>query len=141
MIKKSIISILIILSFVSVYFGAYRPFKKARLYISARQAAASFRSFEDLTVRYNEVFNYYSPIGDKEIAKFFSTNVLDSNSQDGQSEEIVILLAKYATSHIYQNDAIHLLQAAYIYDLMWQRFGNMEYFNAAEAYYNQIHEI
>ncbi len=141
MIKKSIISILIILSFLSVYLGAYRPLVKARLYISARQAAASFRSFEDLTARYDEVFNYYSPIGDKEIAKFFSTSVLNSTSNDGQSEEVAKLLAEYAISYIYQNDAVHLLQAAYIYDSLWQKFGDMEYYNAAEAYYSQIHEI
>jgi len=139
--RNIVVVIIIITALAGTYYGAYRPFVKSRLYISVGQAAASVRVFDDLVAHYDTMFNYYSPIGNKEVAKFFSSNILNLIFKEGQSEEVTKALVEYATSYLSQDDTVHLLQIAYEYDLLWQRFGDAEYYDMAESYYSQVNDI
>lgn len=139
--KSVLISILIILALAGIYFGAYRPFVKAQLYVATRGVSQTFQTLDEFASFYDRIFDYYSPIGNREVAKFFIENTLGIIAQKEQSEEVSRMLVEYGEFHIYENEVVHLLQVAYGYDTLWQRFRDKEYFEKAESYYNRVHEI
>ncbi len=139
--KSVLISVLIILALAGIYCGAYRPFVKAQLYVAVRGAAPAFQSFDEFVSYHDKMFDYYSPIGNRETVKFFIENMLNMIAQENQPEEVARVVVEYGESYIYENEVVHLLQMAYSYDTLWQRFGNKEYFEKAEFYYNQVYEI
>ena len=139
--KSVLICVLIVLSFFSIYYGAYKPLTKSQLYIKANSVASGFQTFNDLTETYDQVFNFPSPIGQQEIVKFFTNNVLSIIAQKSISEEIAVELVKYAESKIFKDNVNHLLHMAYTYDYLWQRFEDEEYLKKSEEYYNQINKI
>ena len=139
--KSVLICVLIVLSFFSIYSGAYKPLTKSQLYIKANGVASSFQTLNDLKETYNQVFNFPSPIGQRETVKFFTNNVLSIIAQKSISEEIAVELVKYAESKIFKDNVNHLLHMAYTYDYLWQRFEDEEYLKKSEEYYNQINKI
>src|ERR1051325_9184908 len=66
----------IILAVLAIYFGSYAPLHKAQLYIDALRQTSSVstvKQFEDL---FDPVFNFYSPIGNEEVPKFLSSDIV-----------------------------------------------------------------
>ncbi len=139
--RNIVIIIIIVIALAGIYYGAYRPLVKAQLYIATRIVSQTFQTFDEFLSFYDRIFDYYSPVGDREVTKFFIQNTLGIITQKDQSEEVSKILVEYGESHVYENEVVHLLQVAYSYDTLWQRFGNKEYLEKAEFYYNQVHEI
>ena len=139
--RNIIVVIIIIIALAGIYYGAYRPFAKAQLYVAVRGAAPTFRTLDEFTLYHDRMFNYYSPIGNRETVKFFIENMLGVIAQENQPEEVARAVVEYGESYIYKNETIHLLQMAYQYDTLWRRFRDKEYFEKAEFYYNRVHEI
>jgi len=139
--KSALICVLIVLSFFSIYYGAYKPLTKSQLYIKANGVASSFQTLNDLKETYNQVFNFPSPIGQRETVKFFTNNVLSIIAQKSISEEIAVELVKYTESKIFKDNVNHLLHMAYAYDYLWRRFKDEEYFKKSEVYYQKVQKI
>ena len=139
--RNIVIIIIIVIALAGIYYGAYRPLVKAQLYITVQKTAPISQTFDEFVSYYNRIFEYYSPIGNKEIAKFFISNMSGIIVQKDRPEEIARALVEYGESHIYKNKTVHLVQMAYAYDILWKRFRNEEYFKKTEFYYNQVHEI
>jgi len=139
--KSILISVLIILALTSIYFGSYKPLAKSQLYIKANGVAPNFQTLNDLKETYNQVFDFPSPIGQREVVKFFTNNVLSIITQKSISEEVAVELVKYAESKIFKDNVNQLLHMAYTYDYLWQRFEDEEYFKKSEEYYNQVNKI
>lgn len=118
-----------------IVYGAYLPFQKANLYISALRQMASVHSVAEFETNFNRVFNFYSPIGEEEIAKFLSYDILNLISQ-GQSEEVVREIVRFIEPHLITTNVRHLLNGAHMYEIMWRRFGKRDDdFNKTESYY------
>lgn len=136
--RNSAAVFLIILTALAIFFGAYRPFKKARLYIDVFRNVSSLGEAKD---RFDKVLAYYSPVGQEEVVKFFINSVLGVISNPDMPEEAGKIMGAYIESKIDTENVIHLLHSAYLYNALWDRFGDEEYFNKAEKYYKKVLEI
>lgn len=118
-----------------IIYGAYLPFRKASLYIDALRKMPSIRSVEEFKDNFNRVFNFYSPVGEEEIVKFLSYDILNLISQ-GQSEEVAREVVRYIEPRLFRMNVRHLLNGAHMYEVLWRRFGKQEDdFKKAEEYY------
>lgn len=142
-IKYTVILSGIIAAGLSLVFGVYLPFAKAQLYVSnvgAVQNVHSVQEFEDL---FNRGFNFYSPIGDEETAKFLGSDTLriiseQKDAQD-QSEVISRALVAYVEPHLLQYpNPRHLIIVAAMHEILWRRFRRAEDLSATEAVYKRI---
>ncbi len=141
MFRRIGIPILIILALISVYLGAYQPLAKTRLYINTQAHLPTYRTFDQLKSRFDQAFNYPSPVGNREISKFansqFEKMIMDSN----QSEVASVSLVEYAEQYLPQDQVVHLLQGANMYKVLYNRFEKEEYLNKAIEYYEKVREI
>mgnify|MGYP001572513354 CR=1 FL=1 len=119
-----------------IIYGAYMPFQEASLYISALRKMSSIRSVQDFEANFNRVFDFYSPVGEEEIVKFLSYDILGVISQGGQSESVAREVVSYIEPHLFKNNVRHLLNGAHMYEILWRNFGKKdEDFKKAEEYY------
>jgi len=141
MLKNLIITIVIILALVSVYFGAYKPLFKAQMYMNTQKSIPTYKTFDELTSAFDKVFNFKSPIGQEEIVKFsnhqFESIVADKN----QTEEVSFSVVTYAEEHIFENNVVHLLQMGSMAGILFNRFEKIEYFQVSESYYKKVRKI
>jgi tetratricopeptide (TPR) repeat protein len=132
----------IILAVLAIYFGSYAPLHKAQLYIDALRQTSSVstvKQFEDL---FDPVFNFYSPIGNEEVPKFLSSDIVGIlNSNRVGSEDVAKALVDYIEPHMLQDNVRHLLSLGYMYEALWKKFQKDEYYNKAESYYLKVVQI
>jgi tetratricopeptide (TPR) repeat protein len=140
-IKNTIILTLIILVSLSIYFGSYKSFVKARRYIYSAQKARMVHTTGEFEQAYKEVLDYKAPILDTETIKFIGSDVLNAMQQDGQSEDVSRELARFVEEWSYKDDVLHLLNMGSIYLTMWRKYEDEEYLKKAEEYYRIIHKI
>lgn len=141
MLRKFLTSILIILAVLSIYFGSYLPLAKSRRYIAAVEAFSSVRSIDDFKRNFDKALNFYSPVGQEEVVKFLSGNILNLISDENQPEVVSRFLVDYIEPRIFQNDVRHLLTIGNMYLALWARFNQKEDFNKAENYFRQAQNI
>jgi len=141
MFKQIVIIIVIVLAALSIYFGSYLPFVKARAYISALQNTRNVRSVQEFKDNFDKALNLYSPIGQEEIVKFFSTDLGSQLTQPGQPEEILRALINYIEPHIFQNNVRHLIAMGRMYESMWTHYKHDEDYKKAEEYYRKAYII
>lgn len=53
-----------------IYLGAYLPFRKAKLFIQTMRSLASAQTLEEVGVKLDGLFDFYSPVGTEEYLKF-----------------------------------------------------------------------
>lgn len=136
-IKQSIAIIIIILAILSVYFGALLPFAKSQYYISALGAMSSIKTLEGFKENFDKAFDFYSPVGGEETAKFLGSSIIGIISQKEQSENISRYLVEYIEPHLLKNNVRHLIMAGQMYFILWQKSQNESDFINAENYYRQ----
>jgi len=135
--RQLLIIILIILSVIGIYFGAYLPWIKARAYISALQTMSDggIQSLGDYFKNYDVPLKTYSPIGDEEVTKFLSNDILNLISNGSQSEEVSRALVEYIEPMLFKNNVRHLLVGGQMHYVLWRRFNNEGDYQKAEQYY------
>lgn len=139
--KLALITGGIILSLLGLYFGSYLPLAKSRLYISTIRSAQSVRSVAEFKALYDRMFALYSPIGEEEIVKFMSYDVMGIVSIKDQPEEIARALVEYIEPHLLTNNVRHLLVAAQMYTTLWQNYGHDSDYEVAVRYYRAAYDI
>jgi len=139
-IKTGVILGLILLAFLSLYFGSYRTFAKARRYISAVVESRAADTTEEFREAFDKVLNYRAPVNRVEVVKFLGSDILSTISREGQPEEVSRELVEYVEEHISDNEILHLLTIGNAYLALWRRYERPEYFVKAEGYYKEIHK-
>lgn len=141
MFKPTIITVLIVLTLLGLYFGAYMPLKKAQTYIAVARALPTYGTVQNVVEKYDMIFNLNSPVGQREAVKFFLQDVMSIINQEQQEEEASKMLVEYVGSKINEHDIIHNLHMAYAYSTLWRRFQKKEYFDKAEGYFQKVLEV
>lgn len=136
-IRQLLIIILIILSVIGLYFGAYAPWVKAQAYINALKtiSGGNVRSLGDYLGAYDKAVKLYSPIGDEEVIKFLSNDIMNVVVKQNQSEEVTRALVDYAEPLLFKNNVRHLLAGGQMHFVLWKRFQKEEDYGKAESYY------
>jgi tetratricopeptide (TPR) repeat protein len=141
-IKEIISPILILLALLSIYFGGIAPFARSRGYISGTNNLSQVRSVDDFENTFDPVLESFSIIGDEEIPRYIGSDIiLEVINSPGQPETEMRRLASYIEPYLYEKDIRHYLIRAYIYNALWNQFGQQEKdFLEAEKYYRQALE-
>lgn len=136
-VKQLLIIILIILSVIGIYFGAYAPWAKAQAYIDALKTVSGgkVQSLGDYLGAYDKAVKMYSPIGDEEITKFLSNDIMNIVVKQNQSEEVTRTLVDYVEPLLFKNNVRHLLAGGQMHFVLWKRFNKEEDYQKAEGYY------
>ncbi|MDO8557209.1 MAG: hypothetical protein Q7R98_01985 [Candidatus Jorgensenbacteria bacterium] len=134
MFKQIVATVLIAFAILSIYFGSYLPLSKAQKYVEALRAArSSARSISDFKMLFNIPLDFYSPIGNEEVIKFLSIDILNAITQK-QPEEINRSLVEYIEPHMFKNDVRHLIILGQMYAILWREYGNKEDYLKSESY-------
>jgi tetratricopeptide (TPR) repeat protein len=140
-IKTILISILIIASLASVYFGAYKPLVKAQMYMNTQKSIPTYKTFDEITSAFDKVFEFNSPIGQEEIVKFSNHQFENIVKDRNQTEAVSFSVVTYAEEHIFEDNVVHLLQMGNMAKLLFYRFERVEYFQVSESYYKKARKI
>src|SRR3989338_11583231 len=142
LLKQFLIIILIILAILSIYFGSYLPLVKARRYVAALRSNQNVKTLEDFKANFDKSFTFYSPIGDEEIAKFLSNDILSIIASQNQQEKIDRALVAYLEPYAFKNNVRHLMVMGQMYGLLWEKYGRKEEdFQKAEEYWQKAFVI
>jgi len=142
LLKQFLIIILIILAILSIYFGSYLPLVKARRYVAALRSNQNVKTLEDFKANFDKSFTFYSPIGDEEIAKFLSSDILAIIASQNQQEKIDRALVAYLEPYAFKNNVRHLMVMGQMYGLLWEKYGRKEEdFQKAEEYWQKAFVI
>jgi len=139
--KNFIIVGLIILAVLSIIFGSYLPLIKSQFYIDALSSVSQVKTVEEFEANFDKSFKFYSPIGDEEVAKFLSSNILQIISQQNQPEAVRRILISYIEPYLLKNDVRHLMAAGQMYETLWINYGREEDFQKAESYFQKAYAI
>jgi tetratricopeptide (TPR) repeat protein len=135
--KQLLIIVCIILSVLGIYFGAYAPWRKSQAYINALKAASTggVQSLGEYINNYDRAIQINSPIGNEEIAKFLSNDIMNIISKETQNEQVSRALVQFVEPFLFQNNLRHLLVGGQMHYVLWKRFQNDEDYKMAEKYY------
>lgn len=136
-IKKIIVFIGVALAFLSIIFGSFLPFAESRRYIAALNEVPSIKSLEDFKKKFDVVFDFYSPVGGEETAKFLGSSIVGIISQKEQPETVSRYLVEYIEPKLQKNNVRHLIMAGQMYEILWQKSKKESDFKKAEEYYQQ----
>ncbi len=119
-----------------IYFGAYLPFQKSQRYITAIRNVPQIRTTADFHKEFDVPFSYVSPIGDEEITKFLSSDVLNM-IQKNQPEEVARDLVSYVDQHLsrYSYDLRLELLRGHLYETLWRNYRHGDDYLKAESIY------
>lgn len=130
-----IIIVFIILAVLGLIFGSFLPFKKAQGYVRAVNSLGSIRTLDELKKNFNGVFDYYSPVGREESARFTGQTFLNIIAQENMPENVSTELVNYIGEHIFKNNTKQLLLMASMYEIRWQRYKKSEDLEKIKEYY------
>lgn len=141
MFKYFIISILLIAAIAGLYLGSYLPLRKAGLFVTASVAAAQAKSLEEFVGPFDQVINYYSPVGQNETVRFFGNRVTEILRQK-PPEEVARVLVDYETKQmnsISESRGLNYVQSVLILGdmskIMWLNYKKPADFEKAVSYY------
>lgn len=80
-----------------IYFGAYLPITKSQLYVDTQMNLSNIKTLQQFSSAFENVFNYYSPVGQDEIIQGYIvvlSGVMQQNPQPGP--DVIDYLAKQA---------------------------------------------
>ncbi len=140
LLKQFIIIVLIILAALSIYFGSALPVIKSTKFITGLQALSNVKSIGEFENVFDSVFNFYSPVGDEETAKFLGSDILNFVSQQ-QTEAASRALVDYIEPKLSKNNTRHLLMLAQMYAALWKKFHQEADYGSAEKYFLQARAI
>ncbi len=128
------IGLVIIALIAAMVYGAFLPFLKSQRYIQAISSLGSVRSVQEFKANYDNVFEFYSPVGHEEIAKFFGTDMIGFVRQNS-SEAVAHELADYADTRMVKTNVRHLIILGQIYFGIWDQYHRQADYERARDYY------
>ncbi|KKQ23109.1 hypothetical protein A2999_01250 [Candidatus Wolfebacteria bacterium RIFCSPLOWO2_01_FULL_38_11] len=140
-IKQFIVILLIILAIFFIIFGSLLPLMKSRRFIHSLNSAQFIKTLGEFKENFDRPLKFYSPIGDEEIAKFLSGNILSGIYQKEQPEAVARELVLYIEPYMFKNNVRHLLALGQMYSVLWQKSGREDDFIKAENYYQKALSI
>ena len=110
-VRNTILFLIAILVALGVYYGAYCPLIKAKLYmIKSRELGGNqYNSLNELKQNYDQVFDYPSPVGQEEAINYFVNDIMTLISQSEQSENASRLLVEYVESNVIKDNLLQEL--------------------------------
>ncbi|MDO8504813.1 MAG: hypothetical protein Q7S36_03090 [Candidatus Liptonbacteria bacterium] len=116
-------------------YGSVLPVLKSQAYINAAQSLPSVRTVQEFENNFDKVFNFYSPVGGEESAKYLMGNILSVvSAQKDQPEEVTRELIRYVEEKTYP-DTRHYLSMANLYTMELMRSSQEADYEAAVNYY------
>jgi len=143
LLKQFAIIALLILAALSSVFGALLPWQKSTVYIDTLTALQSGKSFtqDQFESQMNGVFNFYSPIGQEEVVKFFSNDVLNIITQENFPVDATRFLITYTEPYLFQSNVRHLIFGAMAYENLWLASKSENDYKKSEAYFLKAYAI
>jgi len=132
--KQFVIIILIVMTFLSSYFGAYRPLIKSRLYISALKNNSMIRSVSDLIYLFSVPLEFKSFIGDEEMIKFLSSDLLAIVSDGRNNEEASRAIKDFIEPYLIKDNVRHLMVLSQMHFTLWERYKNDADYEKSKKY-------
>lgn len=142
-IKIIISSVIVIATLVAIYLGSFAPFKKSQLYLSTLKMtrAGGEMSADSLLNGFDRSLQFYSPAGERELIKFYTSFTNGLIKKENISPEAAILFVEHIEENITDNYLFHYLNLAELYDSLYRATENEEYLLKAEKYLLLAHEI
>jgi len=137
----------IILAILSIVFGSILPLIKSQSYISALTdlQSAKIHSVDQFKQEFGAVLDFYSPIGQEEVVKFLSENIMEmminEAQQTGKLGPVAPALVSFVEPYLFQNNVRHVLFAAEAYKILWEASGSKDYFMKSQDYYQKAYAI
>ncbi len=139
--KLAVISLCILAVVFLFVFGSVLPVLKSQTYIDSARSANSVRTIADFKANFDKVFDFYSPVGGEESAKYLTSNILSVvNSQQDISESMARELIDYIEPKIYP-DTRHYIAMATLHTMSLTRFMKQDDYDAAIDYYKRAREL
>ena len=89
----------------------------------------------------DRMFNFPSPVGDEEVAKFTGNTLFPVITNPQQGEQVSLSVLRYLEPHMQKNNVRHLTLIGRMYISLWQNYHKLEYLDKAEEYYLMSYEI
>lgn len=115
--------------------GAYLPWTKATSFVEALRNMRNVGSFSAFVKNFDEPLNRYSPVGNEEIVKFLSSDILQLVSQNNQPENVARVLVEYIEPRLLLDNPRHLITGAQMRIVLWSKSHNEDDYLKAEQYY------
>ncbi len=147
--KSFVAPILVIAAILALYFGAYAPYEKASLFISALQQSSQATSLQEFENDFNAAIQFYSPVGEQEVERYAGDQIVNVLGQKGVSPQLSQALADYMgqITHVDKPTARGLdftqevLLVANAYQLAWVTTRAPNDLVLSEQYYKQGLEL
>lgn len=133
-IKNTIIIFGVILAVLGLVFGSFMPYFKAKFYVRAVNNLSSVKTLEDFRKNFDTVFNFYSLIGNEEVARFLGDLIYGNLAQSNYSENIAREMVNYIEPRLVKNSIKSSLSLAGMYQILWRNHNRPEDFSRAENY-------
>jgi len=135
LIKYFLATLGIIVAVLAIVFGSIQPLSRSQRFISALRNVSNVKTLDEFKQNFDAAFNMSSPVGDEELAKFLSDQILNLISQENQPEDVSRALVAYLEPHMLQNNVRHLLAIGNMHVELLRRFRKQIDFNQAESAY------
>lgn len=133
--KQVILMLALVVVVVGIVLGAYLPWAKATSYISALRNLPNVNSMDGFAKNFDEPLNMYSPVGDEEVVKFLSNDILQLVNQKDQPEAVSRALVSFIKPRLLTDNVRHLLTGAQMHFILWSKFHNDDDYKITEQYY------
>lgn len=133
--KYVAVGIGIIALIAAMMYGSILPFVKAQRYIDALNRISTLHSLAEFEANFNTVFDFYSPVGDEEVAKFLGTNLVGFIGDPHQSESVSREMIRYIEPRMQKDNVRHLIMLGQMYLALWRNFHHQEDYATARDYY------
>jgi tetratricopeptide (TPR) repeat protein len=139
--KLGLVSFGIALSAFFFVFGSVLPVLKSQAYINSARNVNKTRTISEFKNNFDKVFNFYSPVGGEESAKYLMSNIITVVSgQKDMSESVLRELIAYIEPKMYP-ETRHYISMATLHTLALTRFKQQEDYDKAVGYYLKAREI
>ncbi|TSC52039.1 MAG: hypothetical protein LiPW41_587 [Parcubacteria group bacterium LiPW_41] len=145
--KQIITWIVICVSVLGFVYGSIKPYKKAAAYVTAVKSGAT--SVEGFTDAFKAAFEYPSPVGQDELIRFISSDIMNVVAE-GKNDETVAnkltdFIHTYADPKIESKVGMNYTQLVMIlgtiHTYKWKQYQKPEDFALAMQYFIQGYNI
>lgn len=138
--KLAVVSFGILFAGFLFIYGSVLPVLKSQAYIDAARNVNNVKTITEFKTNFDNVFNFYSPIGGEESAKYLLSNIIAVVSgQKDVSEGVVHELINYIEPKTYPETRQYITMAN-LYTLSLTRFKKQDDYNRAVEYYRKARE-
>lgn len=137
--KEILIILGIVASIAAIYLGSYLSFVKAQSYIFLVTSSenAGPQPLTDIIKKMDSAVGFYSPVGQEEVVRYITNDILNVLIQTTQSEQVDRVFTDYIEPHIFKQDVRHTLVMGEIYKALWEKYNRESDYYKSEEYYKR----